>query len=516
MITRLRIVLVALASGLLAAGCGGGTECGPGTVEQDGECVPSNPLTCGAGTVEQDGECVSPAEIAPAITSIDPVDDFVGGGATFTITGSGFQAADAGTTVVLFGDAEATFTIDSDTQISGTVPQATGKNVTVTVRNDNGAAVTDFTYVGIYGASGSHGFAGELYLIDPRDGTTLALGLLESDSGSHAVTGMEFDAAGTLYATEANYGSTFADTNLVTIDPDTAAVTVVGPLDDGNAINHCCVPDITFAGTTLIGYSRQQDDALSINTTTGAVTMLADNSVNAYGAGVVTLGDGTVILAGQGAGGTLQILDPETGALTAGPALDGTALVSVGALTRYRGTVYGVLKGAVAHSALVSVDTTTGAITELGAMPGGIDALASDDPDAPASAARVPQPRALSASERAALAAPACAGQPGVAKVTIFGAVRAPLAAASIAGRADSLSLPGKLAGRRGIAASSLLGSVQGVTTVEVISCGGEPLRFPAADLAGLALTPNQRGQIKLVDRDGRTLLRNVVELRAF
>lgn len=72
---------VALISGLLAvalAGCGDdGTDCGPGTVEVDGECVPNagacgddatfdpdtgkcegDGATCATGTVEQDGECV--------------------------------------------------------------------------------------------------------------------------------------------------------------------------------------------------------------------------------------------------------------------------------------------------------------------------------------------------------------------------------------------------------------------------------------------------------------------------
>ncbi len=55
--------LVILLFGLLVAGtlflsaCGG-TDCGEGTVEEDGECVLEGDTGCPAGTVEEDGECV--------------------------------------------------------------------------------------------------------------------------------------------------------------------------------------------------------------------------------------------------------------------------------------------------------------------------------------------------------------------------------------------------------------------------------------------------------------------------
>ncbi|MBA2663539.1 MAG: hypothetical protein H0U74_14720 [Bradymonadaceae bacterium] len=55
-------ILTALAAtSMLAAGCGGGAECGTGTVERDGQCVPrtsTETLECGAGTILTDGACV--------------------------------------------------------------------------------------------------------------------------------------------------------------------------------------------------------------------------------------------------------------------------------------------------------------------------------------------------------------------------------------------------------------------------------------------------------------------------
>jgi hypothetical protein len=63
-IMKAKLALVGiLGAGVLAfAGCGGddddGLTCGPGTVEQDGQCVPTDDLECATGTVEVDGECV--------------------------------------------------------------------------------------------------------------------------------------------------------------------------------------------------------------------------------------------------------------------------------------------------------------------------------------------------------------------------------------------------------------------------------------------------------------------------
>src|SRR6186713_2094399 len=66
-----RLLEVVLPVSLIAAGSGcgdnadlniSGQECGEGTHEVDGVCVPGDidPIECGDGTVEVDGECVSP------------------------------------------------------------------------------------------------------------------------------------------------------------------------------------------------------------------------------------------------------------------------------------------------------------------------------------------------------------------------------------------------------------------------------------------------------------------------
>jgi hypothetical protein len=56
----------------VACGEGDETECGEGTVERDGACVPESMVRCGDGTLSVDGACVPDQERCGAGTSFDP------------------------------------------------------------------------------------------------------------------------------------------------------------------------------------------------------------------------------------------------------------------------------------------------------------------------------------------------------------------------------------------------------------------------------------------------------------
>ena len=86
----------------------------------------------------------APTAPKPAITSLNPnTGPIAGGGAPVKILGSGFQGA----TAVSFGATPATFTVDSDTQISAVLPAATKPGpVSVTVKTKAGTASATFTY----------------------------------------------------------------------------------------------------------------------------------------------------------------------------------------------------------------------------------------------------------------------------------------------------------------------------------------------------------------------------------
>lgn len=78
----------------------------------------------------------------PAITSLNPAAGPAGGGGTVKILGSGLL----GTVAVSFGSVPATFQVDSDSQISATLPPGPAGVVSVTVKTRGGSASASFTY----------------------------------------------------------------------------------------------------------------------------------------------------------------------------------------------------------------------------------------------------------------------------------------------------------------------------------------------------------------------------------
>ncbi|MGH7027797.1 putative Ig domain-containing protein [Brevundimonas sp.] len=86
---------------------------------------------------------------APTVTALSPTAGPTGGGTTVIITGTGFSAA-PGTGAVRFGVTNASYTINSNTQITATSPAGTG-TVDVRVSTAGGTSATSaadqFTYV---------------------------------------------------------------------------------------------------------------------------------------------------------------------------------------------------------------------------------------------------------------------------------------------------------------------------------------------------------------------------------
>jgi hypothetical protein len=509
--THLSLGLLSLSLLLGAAACGGDDD-----DDDDGDG--GDGVTCGPGTVLDGDQCV-PEDVGegepPTVDSIEPASGLVGGGEAFTITGTGFE--NGGDTTVSFGDSVAAFEIVSDTEITGTTPRASAVAVTVTVSNANGSAGTDFQYSGLYGADGKGALAGNLYLVDPRDGYALTIGAIESEQGPHAITGLAFDADGTLWASDATSGldeGPAPTPKLLTIDTATGAATIVGELLEGED-THRSVADLTFVGTALLGWSRTTNGAVSIDTATGAVTPLgAGLGAASFGNGIVDTGDGVIAFPtgtfdGAGIRGEYYSVNPETGELTAIASLSGKGGASVCGATMFRGTLWALLcphQDELSGSVLATVDPADGTITNITSAPIGLDAIASKEAAAPALGRFVPAPAAGAAN---LLPSGECgqavriAVEPGTART---------VAASQLAHQAGSASLPGRRAQVRGLP----LGSAAGARDVEVMTCGGSAIRLSAAELRDYALVENSRGLIKLVDATtGRTILRGVIELRA-
>ena len=513
-------------------GCGDDLQsvvCGPGTVEQDGECVAEGGLTCGPGTVEQGGECVPDdpgAGAAPTVTAIDPPIGLVGGGESFTITGENFMALGAGDTSVLFGDSVAAFEIVSDTEITGTTPRASTKNVSVTIENANGTTSVDFAYTGLYGADGKAALAGNLWLIDPRDGYSIVIGPIQSgEPGAevgHAVSGLAFHPDGTLFAATTVFAGT---AQLLTVDPDTGEATVIGDLATSGGVGYRHVADITFAGTTLVGWRQATaapGQAVTIDTATGEVTPLGAELAGTYGGGLVTLEDGRVILypfgvGGAGVRGQYFSLNPETGERTLLGELSAGGNPGVCGATMFRGTAYAAVCpffAANAGTVLATVQPDDVVLTKYASAPLNIDALASDEPGTSEAAPVAPQ-MTLSTEESQVLAsADAFCTQEaaGSLRVVAGSSPARRIAATDLAGHRGSIAVHATRSAVRGLPLARLgLGS-----GVEVVGCDGSSMQVSAADIDSYVLVRNRRGLIKLVDLStGRPAARGVVELRA-
>jgi uncharacterized repeat protein (TIGR02543 family) len=123
--------------------------------------------TSTTGSVDQFTYNTGTSAAAPTVTAVSPSSGTTLGGTTVTITGTGFTGA----TAVQFGSTAATnYTVDSDTQITATVPAGTAGAVDITVITPNGTSSTSTVDQYTYNAQSTTGsgicFTGDSPQID--------------------------------------------------------------------------------------------------------------------------------------------------------------------------------------------------------------------------------------------------------------------------------------------------------------------------------------------------------------
>lgn len=108
----------------------------------------------GQGLGDLAGYLVYTPVVAPTITSISP--SVSPPGSTITINGSGFTGTGAaGSAGVTIGGVAASYTVNSDSSITATVPSSVGGVVTVTVSNPAGSDSASMTAGQVYFGTGS-------------------------------------------------------------------------------------------------------------------------------------------------------------------------------------------------------------------------------------------------------------------------------------------------------------------------------------------------------------------------
>ena len=248
----------------------------------------------------------------PTVTSISPTSGPTGGNTTVTITGTGFAVADA-TGAVKFGAATATYTINSNTQITATSPANAAGTYDITVTTAGGSSATSaadqFTYVaaptitGISPAAGPLGggtsvvITGTGFAVANTTGAVKFGGATATytiNSNTQITATSPANSAGTYDITVTTVGGTSATTTAdqftyVPAPTITSISPTAGPLGGGTSVviigTGFAVADATgavkFGGTTA---------TYTINSNTQITATSPANSAGTYDITVTTAG----------------------------------------------------------------------------------------------------------------------------------------------------------------------------------------------------------------------------------
>jgi len=233
----------------------------------------------------------------------------------------------------------------------------------------------------LYAADGQGGVPGNLYVINQATGAIVqTIGPI-----GFAVTGLAFHPG-----TGVLYGTTGAENDppaLIRINTTTGAGTLIGNNADGP------IADITFRSDgTLFGWSEGSDDLVTVNLATGVETVVGESGIGTAGSGIAFSPGGVLYFAGSNSDGVLRTINPATGLPTTVVTMTGGPPPSrVNALAFTGSTLFGVVKQSPG-AALVTINTTTGVVTTLGALPPGIDAIVFGTGSAVQQAVPVQQP----------------------------------------------------------------------------------------------------------------------------
>lgn len=224
----------------------------------------------------------------------------------------------------------------------------------------------------LYVATGSGGVTGNLYTVDPTTAAATVVGPILAGGLPIAMTGLAFDpTTNILYGITSNNSPNIAR-HLVTINPATGLATDIGALGIGGA-------DIAFdAAGNLYMSSGNATNLYSVNKATGVATVIGATGTGNGGSGLAINAGGTAFFAGNGDHGALATLNLATGAATLGATLTGAP--NNGGIDSMKFSSTGVLFGVDNNNSpvnnLVTINTATGAVTNIGALPASIDGMA--------------------------------------------------------------------------------------------------------------------------------------------
>lgn len=326
----------------------------------------------------------------PTVTGVSPAAGPTAGGNTVTITGTGFQNIFGfpGVSVVDFGSVPApSFTVDSDTQLTATVPPGSAGTVDVTALTWLGAttaisAADQYTYLPVPTVTGVSPGSGQS--VGGNTVTVTGTGFTDAtavDFGQNAATNVTVNSDGSVTAT-VPAGAVGIDDVTVTTPGGTSAIsagdqyvyhptctTTITGANSGNitvSSGLTCLVDATQAGQVTVEAGAEL--SVTDSTVSGSVTATDPAGITYCGsteAGnlTVTGATGPVVLSGALPDGTACAADTISGAVAitgASAPVTVTGLKQRGTLTLENDTAGVDLDGGHLNgSAYVSDNTAT-------------------------------------------------------------------------------------------------------------------------------------------------------------
>jgi hypothetical protein len=233
----------------------------------------------------------------------------------------------------------------------------------------------------LYIATGSNGVNGQLFTVNPVTAAATLVGPILEGVNPISITGLAFHpTTGVLYAVSG--GSPTDPRSLFTINTTTGAATRIG------AAGVLQASDLSFNSAGVLFAWRQNLNVLAtVNLATGVPTSLGASGIaGTTGGGLAINAGGTAFLSATTATGTLDTVNTATGAGTTGPAITGAPFTNAMNSMAFNGaTLFAVNSnnGGVASTRLVQINTATGAVTNIGALPNDTDAIAFGPAAAP-------------------------------------------------------------------------------------------------------------------------------------
>lgn len=231
----------------------------------------------------------------------------------------------------------------------------------------------------LYMATGSNGVDGQLYTLNTTTAVATLVGPILIGAAPVGMTGLAFHpVTGVLYGATSNDGPS-PEHALITINPISGAATLIGGLG-------APVGDIAFDPTGILygWFAGVPNRLCTINLSTGLATAVGASGVpGSTRGGAISFVGGVLYAAPSGTTSPLYTVNTTTGAATAGPVLNSApiadAIAAMG--TSSSGILYGIdtnRSSSPTTADLVTINTSTGAITQVGAinLPGDADGLA--------------------------------------------------------------------------------------------------------------------------------------------